>query len=381
MIKLSISEAKKILKKCIIGTFKDIEKDKNKINHTPIYLHSSPGLGKSSIVKQIAKELDVGFVDVRLAQMEQSDVAGIPYVSHAGKETETMNISIPMWFPSKAKIAGGDVPEEGILFFDELSNAQLGVQHSAYGIILDRMVHGVEMGDKWQIIAAGNLKTDKTGSKGVAPALANRFGMHLEIKPKLEDLSAYAIGSGWNTQIIGFLSFKEDAMYNFDPTKNDVAFATPRSWEMVNAHLEMGYTKSELAIVLGGCIGEGTANDFMMFQKYYQKLPNFVDIMNGKETYKVPKKDMGLIFAVTSSIITALTSNVSAVNDEPSKDEVSKIKNLEKVMKQLDDDFLVLIYKSLRNGAETYVVSKIVTTTMQTFKRVASYIKPDDSDE
>lgn len=381
MMKLSISDAKKIIKKCVEHTFENPKSHEIRINHTPAYLHSSPGLGKSSIIKQIALELNIGFVDVRLSQMEQSDVAGIPYVSHAGKETETMNISIPTWFPSIDKIKEGLFPEKGILFFDELSNAPIGVQHAAYGVILDRMVHGIKLGEKWQIIAAGNLKTDKTGAKGVAPALANRFGMHIEIKPVLEDLSAYAIRNDWNPQIIGFLNFKTEAMYQFDPSKNDVAFPTPRSWEMVNTHLKRGYTKSELAAVLQGCVGAATATDFMMFQKFYLKLPNFEKIMSGKETYKIPKKDMGLIFAVSSSIIAAFIGNVSSTNEEATKKEITKIKNLEKLMKQLDDDFLVLIYKSLKNGAESFVVSKIVVATMDTFKRVAEYIKPDEEEE
>src|SRR4030065_481378 len=221
MQQATISAAKNIVKKCINFNLEKL-KANQEVDHAPVYLHSSPGIGKSSIVLQTAKELGIGFIDVRLAQMEQSDVAGIPFVATSA---EVMKISVPEWFPSKEKIEKGEKPQYGILFFDELSNAPLGVQHAAYGIILDRMVHGVELGDGWQIVAAGNLKTDKTGAKGVAPALANRFGTHLEIKATLADFSNYAVSKGFNHQIIGYLNFQPANLYSFDPAKtgSDVA--------------------------------------------------------------------------------------------------------------------------------------------------------------
>jgi len=168
MLTTTIGSAKDLIQKAIAAELKSGV-------HMPIYMHSSPGIGKSAITKQIATTLDIGFVDVRLAQMEQADVAGIPYVSHSDVEgIEIMKVSIPDWFPSKERVGAGIFPEKGILFFDEMSNAPLGVQQSAYRIVLDREIHrNCELGDGWVIVSAGNLKEDKTGAKGVAPALAN----------------------------------------------------------------------------------------------------------------------------------------------------------------------------------------------------------------
>ena len=364
MQQATISAAKNIVKKCINFNLEKL-KANQEVDHAPVYLHSSPGIGKSSIVLQTAKELGIGFIDVRLAQMEQSDVAGIPFVATSA---EVMKISVPEWFPSKEKIEKGEKPQYGILFFDELSNAPLGVQHAAYGIILDRMVHGVELGDGWQIVAAGNLKTDKTGAKGVAPALANRFGTHLEIKATLEDFSNYAVSKGFNHQIIGYLNFQPANLYSFDPAKtgSDVAFATPRSWEMVSRHLERGYTQDEIVPILVGCVGERVSTDFMAFQKYYMKLPNFVDIMDGKEEYKVPQNDMGLMFAVSSSLIACLMTNA---------DNKKRVENLKKVMVQMPDDFLVLIYKSMKPNES--VSAKIFVQTMDIFKKIVKYIQKE----
>lgn len=364
MQKIKISTAKKLVDQFISSNRKSETK-----THSPIYLHSSPGLGKSSIISQISDELKIGFVDVRLAQMESSDVAGIPYVSHAGKETEEMKVSVPHWFPSEEKIKAGLVPKEGIIFFDELSNAVIGVQHAAYGIILDRQVHGVKMGDGWQIIAAGNLKDDKTGAKGVAPALANRFACHVQIVPDLGDFVSYALAYGIHREVIGFLNFKQDALYRFDPKKSDMAYATPRSWESASNILHNQFDHNTTTIALSGCIGEGTANEFMAFRKYYEQLPNFTDIMDGKVEYTVPKDDMGLVFAVSSSIITALVEN---------SEHTDRVKNLSNVMNQLDDDFITLIYKSLQSAGKAINAHNIIINSMDVFKRVTQHLNAKD---
>lgn len=388
MQRVNIDLAKSIVRKVAEKNL-EILRDGGKINHIPLFLHSSPGIGKSSIVRQVSDDLQIkllekakkeakkkkidfdadkqlfGFVDVRLAQMEQSDVAGIPYVSHAGESIEEMKISVPTWFPSQQKIDDGEVPEFGIIFFDELSNAAIGVQHAAYGVILDREVHGIKMGKGWQILAAGNLKEDKTGAKGVAPALANRFGIHIEIKASLEAFIAYALKKELSTHIVGYLNFKASSLYMFDPAKNDLAFATPRSWEQVSNILSLNFNAAQLITALNGCIGEATASDFLSFRKYYEKLPDFQKIMSGEEKYTIPKGDQGLVFAVTSSLIVNLFENHT---------DKKKIKNLQKLMDQLEDDFLILVYKSLKSFGDDASISNIAITTIDTYNRVGKYV-------
>jgi hypothetical protein len=344
--------------------------------HMPIYLHSSPGLGKSAVVKQVTQELDIGFVDVRLAQMEQSDVAGIPYVAHGDgtASAETMKVSVPEWFPSKEKIANGEFPEQGVLFFDECSNAPIAVQHAAYRIILDREVHrGATLGEGWAIVAAGNRKEDKTGAKGVAPALANRFAMHFDIGESVDDFLIWAYEAGLNEEIMGFLSFDASKLYMFDPKKNDVAFATPRSWEQTSNILNVGYAEDELNFAIGACVGDGVASEFAAFRKYYGKLPDMKKIMAGEETYKVDTKDNGVIFALTSSLVSNLIQNAA---------DTDKIKNLHEIMKQLPDDFLIMLYKNVKgvfenqeNKAAKESLLNILNTTLETFKRVSKYIR------
>ena len=346
--------------KGIVGQFMSKAMDTN--IHSPIMLHSSPGVGKSAVVKQITEEMNIGFIDVRLGAMEAADVQGIPYVgTNAAGDTE-MKFSTPEWFPT-------DPDSKGILFFDEISNANIGVQHAAYRIILDREIqNGEKLPDGWHIVAAGNLKGDKTGAKDIAPALANRFGIHLEIDANREEFVNYALSTGIDSRVIGFLEWKPDALYRFDPKKNEFAFPTPRSWEALSELLGVGFKDNELSTVVSGCVGEATTHEFMSFLKYFSKLPSMADIASGKTKYKVDNKDRGVVFALTSSLIGAAIEY---------NDDDKKIKNLWKVVDQLDEEFIALVYKSIK-VADSRAVINLVKNTMPTWKRVSKRLSDTD---
>jgi len=48
-------------------------------HHTPVMLWGPPGIGKSQMVAQVAVEQNVDVIDIRLSQMEPSDLRGIPF--------------------------------------------------------------------------------------------------------------------------------------------------------------------------------------------------------------------------------------------------------------------------------------------------------------
>ena len=48
-------------------------------HHTPVMIWGPPGIGKSQIVAQIAQQHSVPLLDIRLSQMEPSDLRGIPF--------------------------------------------------------------------------------------------------------------------------------------------------------------------------------------------------------------------------------------------------------------------------------------------------------------
>ena len=54
----------------------------------PIFLHGSPELGKSSIVRQVCEDRGIDLVDMRLAQMEAVDIRGLPVTNREDKSVD-----------------------------------------------------------------------------------------------------------------------------------------------------------------------------------------------------------------------------------------------------------------------------------------------------
>lgn len=127
-------------------------------------------------------------------------------------------------------------PDESIvniLFLDEISAAPQSVQAAAYQITLDRVAGEHKLPDNCIVIAAGNRVTDKSVAFKMPKALANRL-CHIEIEGNFKSWKQWAISKGIHHKVIGFISFKQNMLMGFDGGKDDLAFPTPRSWEMVS---------------------------------------------------------------------------------------------------------------------------------------------------
>lgn len=120
-----------------------------------------------------------------------------------------------------------------ILFLDEISAAPQSVQAAAYQITLDRAVGEHKLPENCIVIAAGNRTTDKSVAFKMPKALANRL-LHIEVEVSFNSWKQWAIQSGINEKVVGFLTFNRERLMNFDSNADDLAFATPRSWEMVS---------------------------------------------------------------------------------------------------------------------------------------------------
>ena len=92
----------------------------------PTNLLSSPGLGKSDLIKAIAKELNLKLIDIRLSTCDPCDLVGVPNIQN-GRSVWSPNTAFPLQ-------GMDEVPEgyEGfLLFLDEITNAPMAVQAAA----------------------------------------------------------------------------------------------------------------------------------------------------------------------------------------------------------------------------------------------------------
>jgi ATPase family associated with various cellular activities (AAA) len=229
-------------------------------NHLQIstMIWGAPGIGKSTIVSQLAAEHQLEFIDIRLSQLAPTDLRGLP-VAEEG---------LSKWFPPEFLPQHG----RGILFLDEINMAPPAMQGMAQQLILDRRVGSYIVPDGWLIWAAGNRKEDRAGVFDMPAPLANRF-LHLQVEPDFESFKAYALGAGLHEQTIAFLAFRPCLLHKIDP--HQPAWCSPRSWAMAS---QLHYAGLDLS----PAIGIAANAEFQAFTALYDRLPDLLAILEGR---------------------------------------------------------------------------------------------------
>lgn len=221
--------------------------------HTPVMLWGPPGVGKSSLVAQAAAARSVPMIDLRLSQLEPSDLRGMPYQKDGRVEW-----AIPSMLPD----AGRDGPR-GVLFLDEINAALPQVAASAYQLILDRRLGDYRLPDGWAILAAGNRLGDRGVTYAMPTPLANRF-THYELLPQIDDWLDWAEQAGVDERLRRFLAQRPDLLFVFpsfgEGQANVHAFPSPRSWAFADRALrKFGAEEELLEPALAACVGEVAA--------------------------------------------------------------------------------------------------------------------------
>ncbi len=259
--------------------------------HTPVMLWGPPGVGKSQIVIQVGSGLGIPVIDVRLSQMEPSDLRGIPF-----KQNDKVEWAVPAMLPDAD--SHGPV---GILFLDEINAAAPSVSAAAYQLILDRRLGNYQVPPGWAIFAAGNRQGDRGVTYAMPAPLANRFS-HYEVDLNLDDWVAWAFANGIDERIIGFLRFRPELLFDYDPAHNPVAFPSPRSWEFAHRALQKFNDYPDLvAGSLQACVGQAAAIECHAFIRSLDQMPDLDRIVAGEEL--AAPDEIDLQYAVASALV------------------------------------------------------------------------------
>lgn len=244
-------------------------------------LTSSPGMGKSSLVKQVAKMGNLKLIDIRLSTMVPEDLQGFP-MREGNKATFTPFDIFPL--------VGEKVPDGysgWLLFADEMTSATKPVQAAAYKLILDRMVGSHKIHPQCAIVAAGNKVTDKAVVNQMSTALQSRV-VHYELALDSKEWLDHAFSAGYDSRVTGFINYMPSKLMDFRPDHQDKTFPCPRTWEFVSRLIKNQEVTKKMGARIAGTVGEGAAVEFITFAEEYHRLPKFKDIIAQPKTIAVP---------------------------------------------------------------------------------------------
>lgn len=223
------------------------------LRHRASMLWGTRGVGKSSVVRQVAEHHGVPLVDLRLTTIEPVDIRGAIYADDAQQKT--------VWFPPEF-LPDASQPE-GILFLDELTAADQRLQISAYSLILDRRVGNYRLPDGWLVVAAGNAAYHGAVSHDMGTALADRL-FHFNVQTTVDAFLDYALAQDFAPEVMAYLKVRPDRL---DDTQSQLANdhlvgASPRGWEDVSRVLKSAISEGARRSFVQGRIGAGNAAEF-----------------------------------------------------------------------------------------------------------------------
>ena len=265
----------------------------------PVCLWSPPGIGKSSLMSQLATAESLSLIDLRLVTLDPTDLRGLPAISADRTRTQ--------WIPPEFLPTDG----RGILFLDELNRAPMLVQNAALQLVLDRRLGAYTLPDGWTVAAACNYSTDGGGVQKMTAALTSRFATHLHLKVDIDDWSIWALGAGLEPVTRAFIRFRPDLLHQFD--RNATSFPCPRTWEFVSRiTAQQPDADVELAI-MAGAVGQAAALEYCAFLKLYRTLPSVDAILLDPMRAHLPKpEDSATAYAIASALARKATDQNAA---------------------------------------------------------------------
>jgi hypothetical protein len=309
----------------------------------PLFLWGPPGIGKSEVVASIAEEMGGLMIDLRLGQMDPTDIRGIPFYN---KENGKMDWAPPIDLPDAETASKYPVV---VLFLDEMNAAPPAVQAAAYQLILNRRVGKYFLPDNVVMVAAGNRESDKGVTFRMPTPLANRF-IHAEMRVDFNAWQEWAVEHKIHKDVVGYISFAKNDLYDFDAKSSSRAFATPRSWSFVSELLDDDDTDvNTMTDLIAGAIGEGLAVKFMAHRKIASKMPKPEDILSGK-VKDLQVKEVSAMYSLVISMCYEL------------KDAIDSKKVDDKKFHEMSDNFFGYMMKNFETEL-TVMGARIALTT------------------
>jgi MoxR-like ATPase len=264
-------------------------------------LWGTRGVGKSSVVRQVAAHFGVPLVDLRLTTIEPVDIRGAIYADDVQGKT--------VWFPPEF-LPSRDQPA-GILFLDELTAADQRLQISAYSLILDRRVGHYELPDGWQVIAAGNASFHGAVSHDMGTALADRM-FHFNVQTVIEAFLEHAVAQGFAPEVMAYLKVRPDKL---DDTQAQLAGdhlvgASPRGWEDISNVLKSGLSERAQRIFVQGRIGAANAAEFFGVLREIQAGADVIRLLAaapGPETAALLPRTLDGLYGLLYGLLAAST--------------------------------------------------------------------------
>ena len=217
----------------------------------PVLLIGPPGIGKTAIMKQIARETGCGLVAYSMTHHTRQSAIGLPFIAH--RDYGGQRRAVTEYTMSEIVAAIYDYMEatgkrSGILFLDEINCVSETLTPVMLQLLQNKTFGNVPLPENWVIVAAGNPPEYNRSVRELDMVTLDRV-KHIDVEADLPIWRRYALEMGVHPAVRTYLSVYPDHFYNITNTDRGQLFVTARGWEdlslMLTALEEDGETVDE----------------------------------------------------------------------------------------------------------------------------------------
>ena len=257
----------------------------------PVFIWGAPGIGKSALVEQFAREAGLPCVSLLGSQLAPEDIIGVPQI----------RCDVSQFLPPKM-IAR---PDPYVLFLDELNACTTDVQKAFYSLIYERRIGDYHLPDGSVVIGAGNRSQDSAIVRMMSSALINRM-FHVQLKPDVKQWLEWAWANELHPWVLEYIRQRPDHLFS-EPPKTEEPFSTPRSWHTLSDTLKAFDTGScdipeaTLRMLAYGCLSPAHAGMFVAFTKQLSNKYLLEAIIKGDARWPDKPGDRDVLYFLAQS--------------------------------------------------------------------------------
>lgn len=234
-------------------------------------LLSPPGVGKSDMVAQAAREADLPCRSLLGTQIAPEDVTGVPHI--VGERS--------VFCPPRVLLP--EQPEPFCLFLDELPACPPDIQKAFYSLLLERRLGEHRLPAGTWVVAAGNRAEDKALVRTISSALVNRLTI-LQIRVDVAEWLQWARSNGIRRDVVTFIEDRHEGLQRA-MTAPGAPFSTPRAWASLSRALDLAEKAGILTSAMVETLAEGRVssvdvNPFCLWQRVVARCPDYDDMIS-----------------------------------------------------------------------------------------------------
>lgn len=244
-----------------------------------VLLRGKPGIGKTEVIKETAKEMGFDLIMFHPAISEPVDFKGYPMAYE--RNGRRICDFLPDSHLEKLIIA----TEPTVADVEDVGQSPASVQAALMQLIQERRINGHRLSEHVVFAGTTNDTTHMAGVMGFIEPFKGRWGTIVELEAGLEDWCAWANGANMPPILIAFLRTRPGLLHDFKPSKTLERSPDPRSWEKVGRWINLGINDLD---VHEGCVGKGAASELQKFILLAENAPSLDNIIANPETAPVP---------------------------------------------------------------------------------------------